>query len=207
MPESFIQVPPDSTGKKSRTRSRVIGANTVQETAVFQAALPTYYALADTVAFANGKSHISLFNDAGSGVVVAIKKLFPINLQISAVTGTTLRMDIRRTTSTVHSAGTLITPASCDTSNPALPAGVTVRTGATVTDSTLLYPLMIQTDEIAAANTGVSNILTAVSNWQPEGAEIQETRLRPGQGYNVRQNTNGTIGSYAWLIVFTLDDE
>ncbi len=31
MPESFIGLPPDSTGKKTRTRQRVVGANTVEE--------------------------------------------------------------------------------------------------------------------------------------------------------------------------------
>ena len=49
MPESYTQVPPNSTGNKMRTRSRVIGSDTVHEQGVFQGALPTYYALADAV--------------------------------------------------------------------------------------------------------------------------------------------------------------
>ena len=46
MADSFIAIPPDSTGKKLRTRDKLIGGNTVHEQAVFQSALPTFYAVA-----------------------------------------------------------------------------------------------------------------------------------------------------------------
>ena len=96
MPESFTQVPPNSTGNKMRTRSRVIGADTVHEQAVFQGALPTYYALANGVGFAANKQMISLLNDNGSGVMVVLKKLFLINVQTSSVTGVAVRQDFKR---------------------------------------------------------------------------------------------------------------
>lgn len=139
MPESYIQVPPNSTGSKVRTRSRVIGSNTVHEQAVYQAALPTYYALADAVTCALNKQVVSILNEAGSGKVVALKKLFIINTQLSTVTGVALRADVKRMTA--HSGGSTITPASADTTNAALPAQITVRSAATsVTESTLLFP-------------------------------------------------------------------
>jgi len=50
MADSYTQVPPNSTGNKLRTRTRVIGVDTVHEQAVFTGAMPTYYALADAVA-------------------------------------------------------------------------------------------------------------------------------------------------------------
>jgi len=203
MAESFTQVPPNSTGNKMRTRSRVIGADTVHEQAVFTSAVPTYYAVADAVAFANGKTHFSIVNEAGSGVLVAIKKLFAINLQTSAVTGAALRMEARKLTA--HSGGTAITAQSCDSDNAALPAQVTIKTNGTPTGTTLLYPFIITTEEETATAAATKNLMQAMFNLQPEGGEVQEYRLREGQGFSIYQSTNATVGSYAWFMVFTVE--
>lgn len=203
MAESYTQVPPNSTGNKLRTRSRVIGADTVHEQAVFTAAMPTFYACADAVALAANKHHISLFNASGSGVLVCVKKLFQLNLSLAAVTGVALRFDIKRTTA--QSAGTAVTPVSMDSNNPALPAQVTCNTGGTITESSLLFPFITQSDEVTAANTAVANYLTQYGNLVLESAEMQEIRLREGQGLTVKQITSSTVGSFAWLMAFTVE--
>lgn len=202
MAESFTQVPPNSTGNKMRTRSRVIGANTVHEQGVFTAALPTYYALADAVAFAANKQHLSIFNNAGSNQIIAIKKLFHINLSLSAVTGVAVRFDVKKTTA--QSVGTAITANSADSTNPAL-SGVQIATGATVTEGAILYPITTQNDEITAANTAIANYLMQFGNLALEGVEQQEYRLRPGEGMTIKQITSTTVGSFAWLMAFTVE--
>lgn len=204
MPETFIQLPPDSTGKQLRTRTKVILGQTVHEQAVYQTALPTFYAVADAVTLAANKHHISIFNAAGSGRMVTVRKLYQINNQLSAVTGVALRFDARR--STVQSAGTAITPVSADTDDT-LPAGITVATGATVTNGGLLFPYTTQSDEINAANSAVSNYLTQYGNLMLESPEIKELRLRPGEGFTIQQITSSTVGNFAWLMAFTVDDD
>ena len=201
MPESFTQVPPNSTGNKMRTRSRVIGSNTVHEQAIFQDALPTYYALADAVGFAANKHMISLYNASGSGKLVVLKKMYLVNLQLATVTGVAVRQNFSRF-SAVHSAGTLITPTSNDSLNPAIPAGITVRTGATLTAGSLLFPLTFANDEVSATQAFPSVPL----QWLPEGNEVQEVRLREGEGVTVQNITSTVIGSFAYMFVFTLDD-
>lgn len=203
MAESYTQVPPNSTGNKMRTRLRTIGANDVHEQAIFNAAPPTYYAVADAVAFANGKTHFSIVNESGSGVLVAIKKLFAINLSIGAITGAALRMEARKLTA--HSGGTAITAQSCDSTNPSLPAQVTIKTNGTPTGTTLLYPFIITTEEETATAAATKNLMQAMFNLQPEGPEVQEYRLREGEGFSVYQSTNATVGSYAWFMVFTAE--
>ena len=203
MAESFTQVPPNSTGNKMRTRSRVIGADTVHEQGVFTAALPTYYAVADAVAFANTKTHFSIVNESGSGVLISIRKLFPINVSIGALTGAALRMEARKLTA--HSGGTAITAQSCDSTNPALPAQVTIKTNGTPTGTTLLYPFIITTEEEAATAALTKNVFQAMTNLQPEGPEQQEYRLREGEGFSIFQSTNATVGSFAWFMVFTVE--
>jgi hypothetical protein len=205
MPESFTQVPPNSTGNKMRTRQRVVGANTVHEQGVFQGSLPTYYALADAVAFAANKHMISIHNAAGSGVLVALKKMFLINLTLAAVTGVALRQDVKRF-SAVHTGGTVVTPTTADSLNPALPAGITCKTGATLTDLSLIFPLTFTNDEGGATQAFPSTMLQAGINWLPEGSEVQEVRLREGEGLTIKNITSTTIGSYAYLIVFTVDE-
>ena len=203
MAESFTQVPPNSTGNKMRTRSRAIGADTVHEQGVFTAALPTYYAVADAVAFANTKTHFSIVNESGSGVLISIRKLFPINVSIGAITGAALRMEARKLTA--HSGGTAITAQSCDSTNPALPAQVTIKTNGTPTGTTLLYPFITTTEEETATAALTKNVFQAMTNIQPEGPEQQEYRLREGEGFSIYQSTNATVGSFAWFMVFTVE--
>lgn len=203
--ESYVQVAADGAGKKLRTRERTIGANTVHEQGVFMAAPETWVALADAVTPAQNKHHIAIMNASGSGKIVKVRKLFPINVQLAAVTGVALRFDIKR--ATAASAGTTITPEKMDTNNAALPAGVTVRTNGTITEGNLLWPQIVSSEEIAA-NTSqlIASTLNAMLNNIPEGNEIQELTLRQGEGLTVKQITSSTVGSYAWLMVFTVED-
>lgn len=205
MAESYTQVAPNSTGNKMRTRSRTISGHVVHEQGVFVAAPETYVALADAVTPAQNKHHITVFNAAGSGKVVKVRKLFPINVQLAAVTGVALRFDMKRVTAA--SAGTAITPQAMDSNNTALPAGITVRTNGTVTEGALMWPQIVSSEEIAA-NTSqlIASTLNAMLNNIPEGNEIQELTLREGEGFTAKQITSSTVGSYAWLMVFTVED-
>lgn len=204
MPESFTQVPPNSTGNRMRTRDKTINAVLVHEQAVFQTALPTYYATADAVTFANSKTHFSLMNAAGSGRLVAIRKLFAINNQINAVVGAVIRMDVRRIAS--HSAGSTVTPVKADTDNANLPSQITCLTNSTVTSPVLLYPFYITSEEEPATTALSKGMFQAMTNLQPEAMELQELRLRPGEGFALTQITNSVIGSYVYLCAFTVDD-
>lgn len=204
MAETFIQLPPDSTGKQLRTRTKTILGQTVHEQAVYQTALPTFYATADAVALAANKHHISVFNAGGSGKMVTLRKLYQVNLSLTAVTGIALRFSAFRTTA--QSAGTAITPVSADTDD-SLPAGITVATGATVTNGGLLFPYTTQSDEITATNAAVANYLTQYNSLMFESPEIKELRMRPGEGFTIQQITSSTVGSFGWIAVFTVDDD
>jgi undecaprenyl pyrophosphate phosphatase UppP len=186
-----------------RTRSRVIGADTVHEQAVFNAAMPTYYVLADAVAFAANKHHLTIWNNAGSNQLISLKKLFHINLSLGAVTGVALRFDAKKVTA-LPTAGTDITAQSADSANPAL-TNVTIKTNATVTEGALMWPITTQNDELTAANTAVANYLMQLGNLAIEGVETQEWRLRPGEGLTIKQITSSTVGSFAWLAVVTVE--
>jgi hypothetical protein len=203
MAQSFIQLPPDSTGKQLRTRTKLILGETVHEQAVYQTGLPTFYATADAVTLAANKHHISIFNGTADKMIV-VRKLFQVNNQLSAVTGAALRFSAFR--STAQSAGTAITPISADLDDT-LPVGITVATGATVTKGGLLFPYVTQSDEMNAANTAVANYISQYNNLLIESPEMKELRLRPSQGFTIQQITSSTVGSFAWIMAFNVDDD
>lgn len=203
MPDSYIQVPADSSGKKTRTRELTIGANVVHEQATFQAGLPTYYALADALVFAQNKHHISIFNGVGSGKIIKIRKVFTLNLAVAAITGVMVRFDYKRTTA--QSAGTAITAQKADTNDPDLPTQILIATGATITEGALLWPFACSNDEVGATQAFPSTQLLQGFNWMPEGVEVKELCLREGQGLTIKQITSTTVGTFGWLIVFTVE--
>jgi hypothetical protein len=201
--ETFIQIPPDSTGKRLRTRTKSILGETVHEQAVYQTALPTFFAVADAVTLAANKHHISIFNGTADKMLT-IRKLYQINVQLTAVSGVALRFNAFRTTA--QSAGTAITPVAADTDDT-LPGSITVATGATVTNGSLIFPYVTMSDEMTAANTAVANYLSQHGNLMMESIELKEMRLRPSQGFTVQQITSSTVGSFAWLMAFTVNDD
>lgn len=197
---TFTQVPPDSTGDKLAMRNRTKGADTILEQSVYLSEEETYTAVADAVAFAANKHHITIHNATGSGVTVRIHKILPINLSLSAVTGVGVRFEVRKTAS-VPSAGTVITPDKFDSSNSNLPAGITVRTNATVTDGNLLFPMALNNDEIPLTSL---NTNTQMRNIFYDDLKTQPYVLRENEGITVKQPTSTTVGSFAWLIVFSV---
>lgn len=203
MAETFIQVAPDSTGKKIRNRSRVIGADTVHEQAIYQVANDTWVAYANAVAFAQNKHHIALFNAAGSGKIVKVRKLFGVNLQTGAITGVAARFDVKRTTA--QSGGTEITPVSMDTNDAALPAQIVVATGATITEGALLFPWMTVNEENTATQALTTSHFQQIANILMEGADVRDLTVREGQGLTVKQITSSTVGSFGWILVFTVE--
>lgn len=200
---AFTQVPPDSTGDKLAMRTRTKGADNVLEQSVYLSEEETHVALADAVAFVQNKHHISLLNAAASGVTVRIHQIRYVNLSLTAVTGVGVRFDIKKITA--HSGGTPLTPEKFDANNAALPAGVTARTGATsVTEGAILMPIALNNDEIPLtllnANAQNNNIFFNELKSQP-------FVLREGEGVTVKQITNTTVGSFAWLIVFSVESK
>ena len=163
----------------------------------------TYVATADAVAFAANKSHVAVFNGVGSGKVVKIRKVFAVDVQTTAVTGVAVRFNFEKTTA--QSAGTAITPQAMDSTSPSIPAQIVVASGATITDGPLLWPYLAASDEAGATQAFPSTQIMQFGNLMMEGNEIQEMTLREGEGFSVKQITSSTVGSFAWIVVFTVE--
>lgn len=166
----------------------------------------TYLVTADAVALAGGKHHLSILNPLASGKVFKLHKLFLTNLQLAAATGVALRFEFRRATAVTG--GTALTAQKADTASPDLPAGTALATGATVVNAGLLFPAAFTNDEVGATNAFPTSHQVNGTNLLPEpaGADaFQHIRIRPGEGFTVQQITANTVGSFAWLLVFSVE--
>jgi len=140
MSEAYIQLPPDSTGKRHRAVQKTVSGNTVYEevilvdTSLKRNIVGKYIATTPMVSGSttSGYCYASIFNPAGSGRLIAIKKFRPLCFAAAAA------VYIAFTTYRVTSAtgGTLLDAtaiAKKDTVLDADPVAQIRHTGVTVT--------------------------------------------------------------------------
>jgi hypothetical protein len=197
VPESFIWLPPDSTGKKLRTYEKVIGGNTVHEQYVIQAGFPTFYFNSAPSAAAGPVNHWDVFNAAGSGVILKVRKLF-LQQHYLAQTGVVATFDIHRTDS-VGTGGTALTGRSADTADAALlPAQVTSRSlptgGSNSVYSYMTLPLSGEETDVGARAAWGINVLA-------EGNETKDITLREGEGMRVTKTSGVVTTSGTWSVL------
>lgn len=199
MPESFVQVAPDSTGKKLRTYQKVVEGQTVEEQYVIQAGFPTFYfQSADNALAGSATNHLfDIFNASGSGLVLKVRKLFLQNTY-SVQTGVAAVFSVERT-STVGTGGAVITGVRSDTADAALPAQVTARSnstaGATGAGQLARLGMLIgEETDIVSRWSWATNILA-------EGNETKDVTLRAGEGLKVVKTTGAAATSGTWSIL------
>ena len=206
MSRTFTQVPPDSTGDKLAMRSYPVGADVMHSQGVHFDGVPTYGVLIDASAMATNKYHLYLGNNAGSNQTVYLTSLYLVNLSVAAVTGVAIRLDLRRVTGTPTM--TAATPYAFDSTAPAL-AGVT--TGHTVTagltDSQILRPMIVSSDEHSASAANVHQIVDTINRLPVANDQERCYALRPGEAVAIKQATTATVGSFAFLLHFAVEPD
>lgn len=206
MARTFTQVPPDSTGDKLAMRAYTAGADILHSQGVHFDGLPTYRLLCESGAPAANKYHICLHNNAGSAQTLYLLGLYAINLQTGAVTGVINRFNFRRVTGVPTL--TAIVPLAYNSAGPALAnvtAGHTVTAG--LTDSSILQPLILSSEEQTAVPANTSQHLQFLNLLPAASSHGRPWALRPGEGVAVRQQDAGTVGSFAWIIDFSVESD
>jgi hypothetical protein len=173
--------------------------------------LPAWGLVIPPAAVGASKIYFDLFNNQAS-TTLRLRKLFGIVATDVAVTGTLgIRVDTMRT-SAVGTGGTAaVGPASASktaaafwpfTPGNTLPVGVTARAVPTggATDEAWLFPSYLFTEE-----TNVSSQVTQFFNLLPELTTEQSIELPTGKGLKVVQGTVASVGTVAFLAVFTVE--
>lgn len=205
MAEDFVQVAPDSTGAKIHTRSRVIGANTVEEQFVIPTSQRTRVGLyrahvgvfvVQAAAHAATAGFWWLLNPVGSTTAVAIKKVSFASQHGSALaTPTSPRITLERVTFTGTHTGTLITPAQrVRTTVGGLTADASTsvaRLSAASTGATLTAGPAYKAFLPVAALTAVGSEAPGTDDYDPAEEDV-EIVLAAGEGIVCRQADAGT---------------
>jgi hypothetical protein len=160
------------------------------------------------VAFGNAKHMLSLFNGAGSGRVLRVKRIWVLNNQVAGVTGVLTTWAVRRTSA--QSAGTSIAPTKHDTASSNLPAQVLAATGATVTNTgDVQVRTFVWSNDEPAASSGTNDEfqclipLNCVFDAATGDTDIEPLTLREGQGLTVQHTGSSTVGVADIFIEFT----
>jgi hypothetical protein len=150
MAESIVQVT-EGSGKKLHTNSYTVGANTVEDEAVFLGPYPyaTYTALATGASGATANDHLLTLN-AGASLKVRVHRI--VIMQSAVATAVAIRAySVLRTTTGAPTGGTAITPNPFDTSDGA--SGATSRQVPAVKGTEaaiLLQPIIVAAQAVAA---------------------------------------------------------
>jgi hypothetical protein len=201
---TFTQVPPDSTGDKLMMRSYTRGADTVHSQGVYFDGLPTFRLLTAAIVPAANKYHIVLRNNTGSAQTLYLLGLYAINDNVTAVTGVINQFNLRRVTGTPTM--TAVTPYAFNSADPALAnvaAGHTATAG--LTDSTIILPLVLSSEENTAVPTNTGMFLhhmNLLPQLHPHGRPLA---LRPDEAVAVKQIGAGTVGALSWILDFSVE--
>jgi hypothetical protein len=221
--EDIIQVAPNSTGAKLRTRSRTVGANSVHEQYVIALqsdAVPINRVWASTLRIparvltaGSIQPLFSIWNGiAGGGNNVSIRRM---SVEIDSITAQTVASaQLRLFRQTAASAsGSTVAPQQQYTSDPAFNASVVIRAdhqadsvNATtpLTAGTLgAAPMWSQTVPRVATLVGFQSITEY--NMLPSDSNLMSVDpliLRPGEGCHVQLMAGGAVAAGAYTFTF-----
>lgn len=156
-----------------------------------------YFAPATNAA---SRSVADLFN-ADATAIVRVRGIWIIPT-LTAITGVNIGWDINRTSS-VGTGGTVETPRPLDTTQTALDADITARSGATG-GAALVHKYLSVFCLNDETNAGAG--ILAYQNQLPLfGDRVAEIVLRQNQGIQVKQAVTATVGLTGALIYFTVE--
>lgn len=213
MPDSYVQVAPDSTGKKLRTRQRTVGANTVEEQYVISSQsdavpinrvwLSTLKVPTRVVAVGATQPMFSIWNGiTAGGNSVSIRRLSVEidSIGVYATTSPTLRL--YRTTAAA-TGGTVITPVPQYSPDVTFSTSVSIRadhqadnasaTTALAQTGLGTQPMWSQTVPKQVTAAGFATI--SEYNLMPNDANLMAVDpliLRPSEGMHIQFFNGGT---------------
>lgn len=228
MPESFVQVAPNSTGSKLHTRQRTVGANTVDEQYVIiqNEAVPSNRvwlstlrvparALAPTAPAVATQPMFAIFNGITTGGNSLSIRRFSVEVDsvaVSAVASPILRL-YRTAAAPGSTTGTAVVPVQQYSADPAFSASVSIRadhgTDAVVAGTALTQtiantnPMWSQT--VPRMHTAAGFQVVTEYNLVPNDSQLMAQDpliLRPQEGCAVRLESTTAVAAAAFTCAF-----
>ena len=199
MPESFIQLPADSTGKKLRTFERTVGGNVVHEQFTQIAEEAAWLITTPEIAGAASRIFLACLN-TGAGQKIALRGLWIIRTN-AAITGAAIQFDLKRITAITG--GTTVTPNLMDSTDSALTGFTCVHTATSATEGAVLFPWYGNSEEPAISAAALSSAtFTAMTNFIPVVPAIKTPRFNQNEGFALKMQA-GSTGTFVIVAAIT----
>jgi hypothetical protein len=191
VPEGFIQLPPDGTGKKVRAiyLTDLGSYEEVQASKPIEYENPVYAVAVSASAVVASKHHLTLWN--GSTSYLRILAAMLSMHTTAAVTGFIMQYIMQRASAV--SGGTALTVVKLDPRDPDPPAGILVATGATVT-----------LKEAPLAIFALNPEETGGGAWMLF-APPKPIVLQPNEGITIQQYATAGVGLFNAVMYFAVE--
>jgi len=191
MSESYIQLPPDSTGKK--VRSIYYSDKGVYEevglSKNIESINPFYAVSVSASAVAASKHHITIWNGSTSYIRIHIVKVGMHST--AAVTGFVMQFILQRASAV--SGGTALTIVKFDPRDPDPPTGISATTGATVTlKEAPLFIFTVNPEETGGTAWELAYLPKPIV-------------IAPGEGITIQQYGTAGAGLFNAVIIFSIE--
>lgn len=166
----------------------------------FTPSVPTYNVFVASIAAAN-KDHLTVFNAAGSGVLLRVHRVAVGTVNTAAVVGAMIYFNVDKVT-TAGTTCTAVTIRPYDSGNAALPAQVTSTANCT-TDPTSAWTwssCSISTEETLTQPGGQTQV--CYESQRAPDANPQPIILREGEGLGLKQTALAGAGTVGLWITF-----
>lgn len=212
MGDSYIQAPPDSTGKKLQTVNETIGSNDVHAQITQLKNYPSYTAIADVTPTAS-RRYLCILNNTGSGKTVRILRAYIVNMQTTEIISGAGDITLKWSKITARSGGTPVLSVPSSSANAAIPSQVAVTsldTSATLDSSpNEIFTMTMSTFETSSFASGAHQTLMAFQNIANPLNRIVTTdqafQMPEGKGIMLQQGTETiTAGAIRVIVTFEL---
>jgi hypothetical protein len=191
MSESYIRLPPDSTGKKARAiyRSALDSYEEVQASKPIECENPVYVVGVEGSSVAADKHHLTIWN--GSSSYIRILKVLLSMDTTTTVTGVAMGFIMQRASAV--SGQTYANIVKLDDRDPDLPSGISAYTGATVTT----IPGYLAIFALNPEETGAFCFI----QFEPPKPIV----VSPSQGITIKQYSYAGVGLVNAVIYFSVE--
>jgi hypothetical protein len=191
MSESYIQLPPDSSGKKARAiyQSALGSYEEVEASKPIECENPVYAVAVSASGVSASKHHLSIWN--GSSSYIRILKVIVSMHNTAAVSGYIMQYIMQRASAV--SGGTALTIVKLDNRDPDLPSGISAVTGATVTLSEAPLAIFALNPEETGSQCHVQ--------FDPPKPIV----VAPNEGITIQQYATAGVGLFNAVIYFSVE--
>jgi len=191
MSESYIQLPPDSTGKKVRAIYNTITGSyeEIQDCKDIETVNSIYVVTVFASSVSASKHHLTIWN--GSSYYIRILSIILGIHSTAAVTGFNMAFTLYRASAV--SGGTALTIMKLDPRDPNLPTGITAYTGATVTLKESPITVFVLNPEETGGQSWI--------DFKPPKAIV----IQPNEGITIQQYATAGAGLFNASIYFSVE--